>query len=52
MKIMARYRNYDFIWDDYDDDVVVVYVDGSCLNNGRRNAAAGVGVWFNYYHAL
>jgi len=24
----------------------VVYTDGCCLNNGRPNARAGVGVWF------
>src|ERR1700722_1930418 len=26
--------------------VVVVYTDGSCLNNGEENAQAGSGIWF------
>lgn len=29
---------------------VKVWVDGSCLNNGRRNPAAGYGVVFNIHH--
>lgn len=28
------------------DGYCVVYTDGCCLNNGRPNARAGVGVWF------
>ncbi len=27
-------------------DKLVVYTDGSCLNNGTPDAVAGVGVWF------
>lgn len=27
-------------------DFVVVYTDGSCENNGKANARAGIGVWF------
>lgn len=44
--------HYDFIEDDYDYDTVVVYIDGACSNNGKSYAAAGLGVWFNYGHAL
>ena len=28
------------------DDSIIVYTDGSCLNNGRKNAKAGLGVYF------
>lgn len=28
------------------NDYVVVYTDGACLNNGKPNAKAGIGVWF------
>lgn len=34
------------------DGYVVVYTDGSCLNNGKPNAAAGIGVWFDDGHPL
>lgn len=44
-------KHFEFIYD-YDDYTVVVYIDGACYNNGRPNAAAGLGVWFNYGHAL
>lgn len=39
----------DFLFDD--DSFVVVYTDGACFNNGRWNAAAGLGVVFNYEHS-
>ena len=29
-----------------------VYVDGACINNGRRDAAAGYGVWFGNNNGL
>lgn len=29
---------------------VVIYTDGSCRRNGRRGAAAGYGVVFNFDH--
>jgi len=29
-----------------DMNVPVVYTDGACSNNGRRNAQAGIGVWW------
>lgn len=44
-------KHFDFIYD-YDDYTVVVYTDGACFNNGRPNASAGLGVWFNYGHAM
>lgn len=52
--IMGRRKNYEFIYDHfgYDYDTVVVYIDGACFNNGYPDAAAGLGVWFNYGHAL
>ena len=28
------------------DEEIVVYTDGSCLNNGKENAQCGSGVWF------
>ncbi|XP_017837505.1 ribonuclease H1 [Drosophila busckii] len=31
---------------------VIVYTDGSCLNNGRTNACAGFGVYFGDDHEL
>ncbi|XP_066250148.1 ribonuclease H [Euwallacea similis] len=31
---------------------VVVYTDGACENNGKPNARAGIGVWFNDGHPL
>ncbi|KAG4079941.1 hypothetical protein HA402_006253 [Bradysia odoriphaga] len=33
-----------------EDDFVNVYTDGACSNNGRSNAAAGIGVVFNFHH--
>ena len=35
----------------FDDDTsslesIRVYTDGSCINNGKKNARGGVGVWF------
>lgn len=29
-----------------------LYIDGSCRNNGQKNAIAGVGVWIGYCHPL
>ncbi|CAG0909755.1 unnamed protein product, partial [Cyprideis torosa] len=31
---------------------VVAYTDGSCENNGRFGAVAGIGVWFAENHPL
>lgn len=32
-------------------DIVRVFTDGSCINNGKRNAAAGIGVhWPDHQH--
>lgn len=33
-----------------DDEFVIAYIDGACSNNGGWNAAAGLGVVFNYNH--
>ncbi|XP_075223964.1 ribonuclease H-like isoform X2 [Lycorma delicatula] len=33
-----------------ENGLINVYVDGCCVNNGRKNARAGVGVWFNFNH--
>lgn len=38
--------------DDDGDVCTVVYIDGACSNNGRPNAAAGLGVWFNRNHKM
>lgn len=40
----------EFIYDNFGS--VLVYIDGSCFNNGRPNAKAGLGVWFNYDHEM
>lgn len=34
------------------DKFVVVYTDGACSNNGKNNARAGLGVWFNHHNPL
>ena len=31
---------------------VHVYTDGACKNNGRREAKAGIGVWFGPNHSM
>ena len=31
---------------------VIVYTDGSCFNNGQKNACAGYGVYFGDNHVL
>lgn len=30
-----------------EDGYLIVYTDGSCLNNGKKDAIAGIGVFFN-----
>lgn len=49
---MVYYNNdyEDFIYDD--DNYVNVWVDGSCLGNGKPWARAGYGVFFNWEHEL
>ena len=27
------------------NNIPIVWVDGSCLNNGRQNAKSGIGCW-------
>ena len=34
------------------DNYIIVYTDGSCLNNGKPDAQAGIGVWFDDAHHL
>lgn len=34
------------------DGFVHVYIDGSCLGNGKAGASAGYGVFFGYNHSL
>ncbi|XP_063922967.1 ribonuclease H1-like isoform X2 [Zophobas morio] len=41
---------YDF--PQADDGYVKVYTDGACENNGKPNAKAGIGVWFQEDHPL
>lgn len=35
-----------------DDGYVEVYTDGACSSNGKRNAQAGVGIWFADNHPM
>lgn len=41
---------YGFLYNE--DNYVNVWVDGSCLGNGRPNARAGYGVFYNYRHHM
>ncbi|XP_043461955.1 uncharacterized protein LOC122498337 [Leptopilina heterotoma] len=34
------------------DGYVHVYTDGACKANGKPNAQAGIGIWFNQEHPL
>lgn len=47
---MKKYGKYSFLEDA--NGYVQVYTDGSCENNGRANAVAGLGVYFAEGHAL
>ena len=47
---LKSYGGYQFQEDS--DGFVHVYTDGSCENNGRRNAIAGLGVYFDENHPL
>ena len=31
---------------DIEQNKIIVYTDGSCLNNGQKNAKAGIGIYF------
>ncbi|KAI8118958.1 ribonuclease H1 isoform X1 [Lucilia cuprina] len=42
--------NMEFLLDS--EGYVIVYTDGSCFNNGQRNACAGYGVYFGDNHVL
>lgn len=41
---------YEFSLDS--EGYVIVYTDGSCLGNGRKDACAGFGVYFRDNHPL
>lgn len=47
---MERHGDYDFLVDN--DGYVHVYTDGSCENNGKKKALAGLGVYFGEGHEL
>lgn len=32
--------------DEFEDDVIRVYTDGACIDNGKEYARAGMGIWF------
>lgn len=40
---------YNFI---FEDNYLVVYTDGACINNGKKDSKAGIGVFFNEDHLL
>lgn len=42
--------DYEFSLDS--EGYVMVYTDGSCLGNGRKDACAGFGVYFRDNHPL
>lgn len=42
--------NMEFLLDS--EGYVIVYTDGSCFNNGQKNACAGYGVYFGDEHVL
>lgn len=42
--------NMEFLLDS--EGYVIVYTDGSCFNNGQKNACAGYGVYFGDDHVL
>lgn len=45
------FENDDYFLEDFDGNIEV-YVDGACSRNGRPDAQAGLGVWFNDDHRL
>ncbi|XP_043258214.1 ribonuclease H1 isoform X2 [Colletes gigas] len=47
---VQRKKLSDYIMDD--NGYVNVYTDGACSSNGRRNARAGIGVWFGDGHPM
>ncbi|XP_055918050.1 uncharacterized protein LOC129950222 [Eupeodes corollae] len=64
-KILKKYSHESKIWEpiglkkigDFEfpidsEGFVIVYTDGSCINNGKANAVAGFGVYFSEGHAL
>ncbi|CAK9796381.1 Ribonuclease H1 [Anthophora plagiata] len=48
--IESKKASGDYIIDS--DGYVNVYTDGACSSNGRKNARAGIGVWFGDDHPL
>lgn len=51
-----HYSSIDWLLDDDfivdEDNYVNVWVDGSCLGNGRPGARAGYGIFYNYNHYM
>ena len=33
-------------------DITHIFTDGSCLNNGKGNASAGIGIYFGKDHPM
>lgn len=46
----AKLGRYEFQTDDL--GYVHVFTDGSCVNNGKKDARAGLGVYFGENHPL
>lgn len=49
-RITSKGGTYEFLVDS--NQFVHVYTDGACKKNGRRNASAGIGVYFDEDHPL
>ncbi|XP_055836426.1 uncharacterized protein LOC129921575 [Episyrphus balteatus] len=47
---LKKIGNFEFPIDS--EGFVIVYTDGSCINNGKANAVAGYGVYFSEDHPL
>lgn len=47
---VKKFGEYEFPVDS--EEYVIVYTDGSCENNGQKNAIAGLGVYFADNHPL
>ena len=46
--IMPDDENHDLTKPEvYDENVINVYTDGSCINNGKSDAKAGIGIFFS-----
>lgn len=47
---LKRNMSDDFLYDYFGN--VKVWIDGSCLGNGKRNARAGYGIVYNWDHYM